>query len=341
VNQLPADCGASATPGGIESSREVAGTFGYTLNDLFAVGSPPPPDDFADFWTTQYRTATAVDPAPTMRPSTDHAPDGTVLYDIDYTSTDGVRLGGWLALPANDDVERGLVVGHGYGGRAAPDGSVLLDQAAALFLCARGLPSRGRQTGVPATGREHVLHGISSRDTYVHGGCAADIWCAVSALCQLVPEVAGRIDYVGGSFGGGIGALAVPWDDRIGAACLVVPSFGNHPLRVTLGCTGSGESVRRYAHSHPEILGVLRYFDAATAATFIRIPTHVGLARADPAVPPPGQFAVYNALAGPRERFLLTAGHMEYPGKTAEQQLLGADQRRFLLDTNQPPERVR
>ncbi|GAB3751049.1 acetylxylan esterase [Microlunatus parietis] len=313
-----------------DSQARIDARYGYSLHDLLAVEAPAAPGDFAEFWTARYRAARAVDPVARMRASGDTGPAGTRLWDIEFTSTDGLRLGGWLSLPADGQVERGLVVGHGYGGRAAPEAEVPVERAAVLFLTARGLPVRGEQPGLPTRGGTHVLHGIDHRDRYVHGGCVADTWCAVSALVQLVPEAAARIDYLGGSFGGGIGALALPWDDRIHAACLVVPSFGNHPLRVTLPCTGSGESVRLYALDHPEVLEVLRYFDAAAAAGFITIPTHVGLALADPAVPPPGQFAVHNGLAGVRERFLLTAGHLEYPGREAEGRALLADQRRFL-----------
>ncbi|HEX6682652.1 MAG TPA: acetylxylan esterase [Candidatus Limnocylindrales bacterium] len=298
-------------------------TYGYTLPRLLEVGAPAAPADFATFWTELHDRARSVDPAPVMRGS------GPV-WEVEFTSLGGVRLGGWLSLPADGIVERGLVVGHGYGGRAAPDPAVPVERAAVLSFCARGMPSRSRQAGIPDTARLHVLHGISARDTYVHGGCAADVWCAVSALCKLVPAASGRIDYLGGSFGGGIGALALPWDDRISRACLWVPSFGNHPLRLTMPCTGSGEAVRVHARDHPSVVDVLRYFDAATAAQFIHIPTHVGLALADPAVPPPGQFAVYNALAGPKERFVLTAGHTDYPGRDNETRALFDAQSAFL-----------
>jgi cephalosporin-C deacetylase len=129
----------------------------------------------------------------------------------------------------------------------------------------------------------------------------------------LYPEIAGALHYAGASFGGGIGALALPWDRRFLRAYLDVPSFGNHPLRVQLPCTGSGESVRRHYRTHPEALEVLAYFDAATAARHLRIPVFVAAALSDPAVPPPGQFAVYNALAGERELFVRKAAHCEYP----------------------------
>lgn len=305
-------------------------TYGYTLEMLLAVEPPVAPADFDDFWAARYASARQIDPAPIIRPSAHHAAPGTEVYDVEFSTTDGLRLGGWLTLPADGRVERGLVVSHGYGGRLEPEPAVPVDHAAVLYPCARGQGARSLLDAVPAPAEEHVLHGIADRESYVHGGCAADIWSAVSALGALVPAVAGRIAYLGGSFGGGIGALAIPWDDRISAACLSVPSFGHHPLRVTMPCTGSGEAVRRHVETHPETMHVLRYFDAATAATRITVPTHVAPALADPAVPPPGQFAIANAVAGPRELFVRATGHMDHPGVTDEAAAVLASQREFL-----------
>jgi cephalosporin-C deacetylase len=97
-------------------------------------------------------------------------------------------------------------------------------------------------------------------------------------------------------------------------------------------CTGSGESVRRYHAAHPEVIDVLRHFDAATAAARITIPVQVAAALFDPAVPPPGQFAVYNALPGPRDLVVLATGHVEDAESVVEQRSLLAAQRRFLTD---------
>jgi cephalosporin-C deacetylase len=75
---------------------------------------------------------------------------------------------------------------------------------------------------------------------------------------------------------------------------------------------------------------VLGYFDAATAATRIRIPTFVSVARHDRAVPPVGQFAVYHALAGPKQLYVLSAGHMSYPTEVAELAARDRELARFL-----------
>lgn len=294
-------------------------TYGYDRAGLEQVGPPPgEPADFAAFWRQQYAAARTVDVAPRLgrrpRRSRRH---GVHVYTVEFTSTDTVRIGGWLTLPADGRVERGIVLGHGYGGRCEPDTEQPVPRAAVIQPVARGLRTASLLPGVPAEAHGHVLHGIASRETYIHGGCAADVWCAATALTTLVPDSAARLDYVGASFGGGIGALALPWDERFASGHLEVPSFGNHPLRVTLECAGSGAAVRERYLAHPDVLDVLAYFDAATAASHLRIPVQVAAALFDPVVPPPGQFAVHNALAGPRRLHVMPAGHYDHPGSGA------------------------
>ncbi|XMN06646.1 acetylxylan esterase [Streptomyces griseobrunneus] len=311
--------------------------YGYTAPEqLLRIPAPPAPADFEVFWRDRYARARAVDTQPVLGPVEEER-EGVRIHGITYTSVGGVRLGGWLARPAEGPVRYGFVVGHGYGGRQEPGRDLPpLPGSAAILPCVRGMGERGRADSIPDLAAEHVLYGIGSRESYVIGDCVADLWCAASALTAVVPELAGaghsggpRLGYLGESFGGGLGALALPWDDRFGAAQLTVPTFGNHPLRLTLPCAGSGEAVRAYHREHPEAADVLRYFDAATAATRLELPTLVAAALFDPSVPPPGQFAVYNALAGERELQVLSAGHFPYRGMTAEAAELDANRTRF------------
>lgn len=306
--------------------------YGRTLDELLRVEAPPAPGDFEAFWTARHREARAVVTAPELGPVEEER-DGVRLQGVTFTSVGDVRLGGWVALPSDGPAERGFVIGHGYGGRqqAGSDVPLPLPRSAAILPCVRGMGDRGLVPGIPAEAAGHVLHGIGSRDTYVIGDCVADLWCAASALQELLPQLAGpaRLGYLGESFGGGLGALALPWDDRFGAAQLTVPTFGNHPLRLTLPCAGSGESVRDHHRRHPAVTEVLRYFDAATAAARLELPTLVAAALFDPAVPPPGQFAVHNALPGPRELLVLRAGHFAYRGLVEEVAGLTARRARF------------
>ena len=137
---------------------------------------------------------------------------------------------------------------------------------------------------------------------------------------------------LGISFGGGIGALAAPWDSRIDRLYVQVPSFGHQALRLTLPCVGCGEAVHGYQLHHPfNVMETLAYYDAASAARYLRIPTLVAAALFDPAVPPPGQFAIYNAIPESLRRlFLLEAGHFDHAGKEAGERELQGEVARFL-----------
>ncbi|MGW3951671.1 acetylxylan esterase [Streptomyces sp. NPDC004752] len=311
--------------------------YGRTLDDLLCIPAPEGPADFDAFWQARYEEARAVVPRPEVGPVVEER-DGTRIHEVSYASVGGVRLGGWLVLPAEGEAEHGFVIGHGYGGRgqAGPDVPLPLPRSAAILPCVRGMADRSLMAPVPSDSAGHVLHGIASRETYVIAECVADLWCAASALLELVPglgEPEPRLGYRGVSFGGGLGALGLPWDDRFAAGQLTVPTFGNHPLRLTLDCVGSGAAVRRYHADHPEVVDVLGYYDAATAASRLHRPVLVAAALFDPSVPPPGQFAVYNALAGAGALHVLAAGHFEYDGAQAEQAELDAVTTEFFVRT--------
>ena len=287
-------------------------TYGCDEQALRAVGAPPPPADFAAFWQETYGLAKAVAMKPTRRLLRESS--RFKLYEVEFDAWNGpapIRIGGWMTLPAEGAISCGLVVGHGYGGRAGPDLSPLISSAAVIYPCARGF-NRSGDHEIPGVADQHVLHGIESRETYVHRGCVVDLWAAAWTLMALEPATANYLCYAGESFGGGIGALALPWEPSFKRAFLDYPSFGHHPLRLTMPCVGSGEAIRRSGGE--KHLPVLRYFDAATAASHTKIPVMVAPALFDPAVPPPGQFAVYNNLAGEKALVVRQAAHFDWPG---------------------------
>jgi len=302
-------------------------SYGYDLEDLLAVEAPPEPPGFSQFWLARYEKALAVDPAPDLVPSGYSRP-GLRIWDLTYRSTDGFPIRGWLLEPTGRPIRHGFVVGHGYGGIEQPDFGLPCADAVYLVPCFRGL-CRSARPPISTDPYWHVLHDIHLRERYILGGCVEDLWIGVSALLQLHGEFPGRIGYMGISFGGGIGALALAWESRIARGHLEVPTFGHQPLRLQLPTTGSGSSVQSFARQHVHVIETLAYYDAAVAARYIRQPMHLALARFDPAVAPPGQFAIYNALPGPKELFVLTAGHFEHPGSAAEDRELLSELRGF------------
>lgn len=301
-------------------------SYGYTLEALLKVPAPATPSDFAAFWQQRYQQARKHRPQPQVQFLRQQA--GYSVYELTYHSTQQVKLTAWLAVPIESLVTCAVLFGHGYGGCTGPDFRLQPKGAALLFPCLRGLSASALPL-VSSNPSEHVLSGIASRESYILGGCVEDIWVSVSVLTKLFPQVAKHIGYVGVSFGGGIGALALAWETRIKRAHLNVPSFGNQPLRLQCATVGSGEAVRHYQLNHPDVLDTLQYYDAASAALFIKQPMHVAAALFDPAVAPPGQFAIYNALPEPKKLFVLEAGHFAYEQQAAQEAALYAELQEF------------
>jgi cephalosporin-C deacetylase len=296
----------------------IDGTYGYDLAGLRAVDPVAAPPGFADTWRRWRREAAGVAVRAEATPLGRRGAHD--VFEVSFRTLDGLRLRGWLGMPAAGGARVGVVHSHGYGGRDAPDFSRVPGDAAVIFPVARGRGALNTGIGAPSTSEQHVLHGIRDPETYAIGRCAVDLWSAGDALLEIAGDL--PLYLVGESFGGGIGALALPWDDRVIGATLIVPSFGQYDIRLQVPCAGSGEPLRRYVAGHPEARDVLRLFDASTAATFARVPVRVEAALWDASVPAPGQFAVANAVAqaeaagsGARlELEVLPAGHAEYPG---------------------------
>ncbi|MDO8842957.1 acetylxylan esterase [Methylicorpusculum sp.] len=305
-------------------------TYGYTLDQLLRIEPPTPPEDFTAFWQSRYQRAVQIKPnARITLENTSH--DDFECYDLKYRSTDAVEIGGWALIPKHSKVRRGIIVGHGYGGRDEPDFNLPVSGAAFLFPCFRGM-SKSRCETISDDPSVHVLHNIDDRDRYVLGGCVEDLWLAVSALLELFPSVAGHVAYLGISFGGGIGALALPWDARIQRAHFNVPSFGNNPLRLQLPTWGSAAAVQNYQQQYGPILATLNYYDAAISARHIQVPVYIAAALADPAVAPPGQFSIYNALSGEKKLFVLDRGHSEYLGQAEQERDLLSELQAFFSE---------
>lgn len=302
--------------------------YAYSLEALCHIHPPTAPPDFRVFWEDRYGKALELRPEAQRGPARE-GPPGWRVRDFSYRSTGELTIRGWMAEPADGVVVRGLVLGHGYGGCDGPEFSLASQGTALVFPCFRGL-SLSASAPIPADPDQHVLHDIQDRGRYVIGGCVEDLWLAVSALLEVHPQVQGRVGYAGISFGGGLGALALPWDERVARGALTVPTFGHHPLRLTLPSVGTSEAVRLFAQQHRDIAAALAYYDAAIAAQYIRIPMLVAAARFDPAVPPPGQFAIYNALPGAKDLLVLDAGHFDWPGRAAQEAELAAAVRAFL-----------
>ncbi len=297
-------------------------SYGYDLESLMEVNTPVEPHGYQDYWQQLYSKALMVKPEMVLKKAESVSSEWNV-YDIEFASTGEIKIGGWLLVPKAGEVKKGLVVGHGYAGRLQPQYDIPVHETAILFLCARGI-SRSPHAEIPSQANAHVLHGIENRDSYVLRGCVEDTWTAVSALLEEFPQVAGRVGYMGVSFGGGVGAMALAWDKRVQRAFLKWPSFGHQALRLNSKSIGSANSVQRFEKKFPGVAcATLQWFDAAVAAKYINIPIVCVCAAYDPVVNPLGQFAVYHQLSSEQKELLAQqCGHVDYEEQAADELMI-------------------
>ena len=294
----------------------------YTLEELLKFRAEPAPDDFDIFWQSAYLSILNFRPQVQLQDTQEKVNNWSVI-DVRYSSTNGVMIGGWLLVPTDKPPTRGLIIGHGYSGRNAPDFSLPFPDAALFFPCCRGL---GRSTYHPVSAEPkwHVLHDIDKKDRYIIKGCVEDIWVAVTCMELLFPFLKDKLGFLGVSFTGGVGVLAMACEERISRAHFNVPTFGHHRFRLRQATWGSGHSLQEFFQKEPRLtINTLRYYDAANAAELIKIPVHYSLALKDPVVTPPGQFAIYNNNASEKHLFIFDEGHAPYPRQhEQERQLL-------------------
>ncbi len=293
--------------------------YGYDIEALRTVEGPgTEPQDFDAFWQNLYQETLQV-PLNLERKAFPVDLEDWQVEEVYFDTLNNVRVGAWLVTPKHDPVHFLRVLGHGYGGREGCNVEEYIANTAHLFPVAPGFHISASEDLPLNDAGKHVIHGIDSKDTYIFRECAASLWSAASVLIELYPEQAESLHYRGWSYGGGMGAIMLPWDKRYVCAELGQPSFGHHPIRLGCQCVGSGESVRLYSKEHPEIIdSVLPYFDAATHATKITQPVLWVVCAFDPAVPPPGQHAVANACTSEKQIFEMEVGHygeVDYPGR--------------------------
>ncbi len=290
-------------------------TNGHTLEQFLKIASPEAPADFEAFWKNNYDLAMEHKPYYFIEREI-WSPDEKVrIFAVRAKTWDNLEISMWILRPENP--KGAILIGHGYGNPSQPPEP---DRDFTICMpCVRGL-GRSQCREIPWLPPRHVIHGIASRETYILRGVISDLWLAATVMIDMFPDAANNLNYMGGSMGGGMGALMVPWDSRFKAAYLDVPTFGAK-IRFDYPSTGSGDACRLYIQEHPEALDVLAYFDASASAKYLTVPTIVTPALFDPCVAPVGQFSVANSIPEScRTMFVRETGH--FPPTEKDKELL-------------------
>jgi len=141
-----------------------------------------------------------------------------LVYSISYASPDGGRVTGRLALPPGNGPFAGIVLLHGLPGTAegamANQGLELVAHGAVVLSIDAPWVRRG---GLPD---------LTVRDSVEQVQLMKDLQRAVDVLLARTEVDPARLGYVGGSYGGAMGALFAGIERRLKAFVLFVPDGG-------------------------------------------------------------------------------------------------------------------
>ena len=289
----------------------------YTREQLLAVRAEEPIRGFEEFWRRQYERAVSYKPDYTVENELWSPDPGIKIYCVRFTACDGFKIGMWISRPEKSCGGHILAQGYGNVATAAVGTNPGLTVA---MPCVPGL-GLSQCKEIPWQLRYHAGYGFDDPEKYVIVSGVRNLWTAISIMIDMFPDVQDNIVCSGGSLGGGMGAMCIPWDKRIRAGELNVPTLGG---RIMLDYPGqeTDPSYTRFtlAKASEQGMRVLDFCNAAAAAQFIKVPTLVTPALCDHNVPPPGQFAVANAI--PEEYRILRIREVGHQAPTEADKLL-------------------
>jgi cephalosporin-C deacetylase len=267
----------------------------------------PVPTDLDDFWRDTLATARTQGDAPVLTPIA--APfSEVVVEDLMFPGFGGEPIRAWVTRPLGDRPRPAVIEYVGYnGGRGLPGEKLAWAAAGYVHIV---MDTRGQGSGWGNGGDTPDPHGsgpstagfmtrgIHSPQTYYYRRVFTDAVRLVDTAGVLPFVDAERIAVTGASQGGGIAIAAAALSDSVKAAMPEVPFLCDFPRSITKTPAPPFTEITRYLSVHRDeaetVLRTLTYFDAATLARRIGVPTLFSVALMDEIVLPSTVFAAYN-----------------------------------------------
>ena len=182
----------------------------WSKEELLQIKGDTPVEGFKEFWQKQYADARSWKCNYHVENEL-WAPDNCRIYQIRFTSTDGFSIGMWITRP--EISTGGVLVAHGYGNPSVPSVTTSPGRTVAM-PSVRGL-GISKCKEISWQTYRHAAYGFEDPERYVITGGVRDLWIALTIMIDMFPDTADNIVCKGGSLGGAMGTLSIPWDDRI------------------------------------------------------------------------------------------------------------------------------
>jgi cephalosporin-C deacetylase len=291
-----------------EGGKEVTADAGAAFSPEEVKPSMPPPDDFDEFWSAQKAALDAVpmNAVLTPVPSED---EGCEVFDVSMEGPDGTKVTGYLAKPVGPGPFPGLVKFFWSGVYSLEARRAVYD-AQAGFLAFHMNP-HGIENGKPREYYRELDRGRLAN--YAHQGRESREKSYLRQMflrCYRAAEfVASRPEWdgkhllsTGHSMGGGQALAAAALSPHVTAVAVDAAAMCDHTAFVAGRMAGWPFLVPvRSGVPDPAILTASRYVDGVNFATRITVPAVVSTGFKDLTCPSSTEFAVYNALRGPKQ----------------------------------------
>jgi len=265
------------------------------------------PPDFESFWTAILAEVGKLPLDPELAYDELRSTPDVEVYDIHYTSLDGVRISGWYTRPRAALVAPpypGLLLVPGYISDPVIPKSWAKKGYAALAVAPRGKVRSRSQVDAKYPGL--LVTDSEDRNTYGYRAFYTDA-CRAADFLLSRPEVDhARIGVHGSSQGGALTViLSALRRDVIVCGAAGAPYLCAHLVAAELTNSYPYQEITEYLRVHPEreaaVRETLPYFDVINFGPMITAPMLVYLGLEDDVCPPETGFALVRGMTCPTE----------------------------------------
>ncbi len=261
------------------------------------------PADFDDFWAAILAEADALPLEPTFEPAPLRSTPTVDVYDVRFTSLEGLRIAAWYCVPAGRDRPLpGLIIVPGYVSEPMVPKAWAALGYATLSLAPRGKLRSNAQfnPGYPGL----LTHNIVDRHTYGYRGFYADAYRALDVL-RSRPEVDGRrVGVHGSSQGGALTVLISALRREITCGAAGAPYLCGFMDAARLTHSYPYQEINDYLRLYPEraeaVRATLDYYDIINFAPRITCPMLINIGLEDDVCPPETGYALVRAMTNAR-----------------------------------------
>lgn len=288
-------------------------------------GANPVPADFSQFWQDRMAEADAEELSFELLPASEVPTSPTLaVHDLWFRGMGGARLYAKVLGPAELFAGPGplpsLLRFHGYPGRTRSWLENASWAALGMRVVTMDNPGQGGRSedigGFPGTTvAGHVVLGLEGApEELYYVRLHQDIRILLRVLGEL-GFLEGKAFVYGDSQGGGVGlATAALNPDVVDRAAILYPFLSDFEKVFELGADCIAYEGMRYwsrwfdaeGERAKEAFSKLGYIDSLSFAPHVTCPVLFGTGLADTVCPPETQYAVFNALGGPKR-------HLVYP----------------------------